>query len=139
MHNTDRQTEQDRNRAHVESIRDDLMAIYEGRVWRLEDGEEITLKEGEELTEEQEQGAEQVTFWDYFDDVLDIVYYTRGHAQDAEVLGVRLLVAYGGPNIYIDTYRGAIELYWWTDHAECDLWREVCDEIDAVFEEVFNC
>jgi len=32
-------------------------------------------------------------------------------------LGARLLVAFGGPNIWIDTSRGIVEGYWWQHSA----------------------
>ena len=126
------------NLRHIEAIRDDLKAIYEGRVYRLEDGEEITLEEGEELTEEQEEGAEAVTFFDYFADALDIIYYTRGR-EEGDILGARVMVTCGGPNIYVDTYRNTIELYWWSDRAECELWHEVADAITEALQEAYYC
>ena len=79
---------------------------------------------------------EPVYMLDYFDDVLDIEYRI---GSDREFLSVRLLVAYGGPNIYVDTWSQQVELYWWTDRASFPLSSEVCDQINTDFEELFNC
>lgn len=46
---------------------------------------------------------------DYLNDVLDIEYII---GSDREYRGARVLVAYGGPNIYIDTKSNIVEGYW---------------------------
>lgn len=79
---------------------------------------------------------EDFTVWDYVNDVLDIKYTID---SDREYFGVRLLVAFGGPNIYIDTVSGKVELYWWSDYAEYPLDRCVIEEIDNVFSEYYSC
>ena len=75
--------------------------------------------------------------WDYFtgDDVLDVDYTINSRM---EYKGVRLLVAFGGPNIYIDTNRGIVEGCWWTDHAEAWIPSEVCATIDDVWAEYYS-
>lgn len=53
--------------------------------------------------------------------------------------GVRLLVAYGGPNIWVDTVNGEVRGYWGGD--ECRVWldRDACDAIDAYEVEALQC
>lgn len=51
--------------------------------------------------------------WDYLNDILDIEYYLSSDRQT--VLGARILVAFGGPNIWIDTRFERVEGYWWGD------------------------
>jgi hypothetical protein len=51
--------------------------------------------------------------WDYLNDILDIEYYMSSDRQT--VLGARILVAFGGPNIWIDTRFERVEGYWWGD------------------------
>ena len=80
--------------------------------------------------------GEVATFYDYFNDALDIEY-TIG--SDKAYRGVRIMVACGGPNIYVDTRAGEVQLFWWTDHATAWVQREVCDAIDEVWEEYYNC
>ena len=74
--------------------------------------------------------------WDYFDDFLDIDYITN---YRKEYKACRVLVAFGGPNIYIDTYSGEVALYWWSDRASYPLSRDTMDVIDEWAEDYFNC
>ena len=71
--------------------------------------------------------------------VLDIEWII---ASDKEtVLGARLLVAFGGPNIWIDTRRGVVEGFWWGDHATADF-RTDSDSAEALaeaLETVWGC
>lgn len=86
--------------------------------------------------EVEESELEAVSIYDYFDDVFDIEYRI---GSDREYRSVSVMVACGGPNIYIDTRRKAVLLYWWTDFAEYPLSSSACDSIDCYFEELFNC
>ena len=51
---------------------------------------------------------------DYLKDVLDINYIIN---RDRTYKGARILVAFGGPNIWIDTSKGIVEGFWGTDSA----------------------
>ena len=55
---------------------------------------------------------EPMTAFDYLQDALDIEYIVNGKR---EVLGARILVAFGGPNIWINTRTNQVEGYWWGD------------------------
>lgn len=74
--------------------------------------------------------------YDYFQDVYDIEYRI---GSDRGFRSVRLMVACGGPNVYIDTASRAVELYWWSDHASYSLNDEAVEAINAEFEELFAC
>ena len=52
--------------------------------------------------------------FDYLQDALDIEYIV---SSKGEYLGARVLVAFGGPNIWVDTRRGIVEGAWWSNHA----------------------
>jgi hypothetical protein len=79
---------------------------------------------------------EQLSLWDYFNDVLDIEYRV---GSDKQLRSVQIMVAWGGPNIYIDTATKQVELYWWGDRASYPIDSDVCNEIDYIFEEYLNC
>ena len=100
---------------YCNSIYTELNAIYEGTATN-DDGE-------------------QATFYDYFQDPLDFEYTI---ASNGEYLGVRVYVALGGPNVWIDTRRGEIGGAWGADRADRWLPREICDEIDEIFSEYYN-
>lgn len=133
------------NRDHCRRIAEDLEAYAEGRVYRCpECGETVSFPDGmgdkyrcphcENVADIDEY--EPLGLWDYLSDVYDVEYYIGG---DKEVRGVRVMVACGGPNIYIDSKRRKVELYWWTDYAEWPLYSEVCDELDQWAEEYWGC
>lgn len=50
--------------------------------------------------------------YEYLEDVLDIEYIVNAKG---EYLGARILVAFGGPNIWINTRTKQVEGYWWGD------------------------
>lgn len=108
---------------YVDSIRDDLNKLYEA---------DFTDEERERLEEE----GEPTDVYTYFNDALDIEYIIGG-CKDFR--GVRIAVAIGGPNVYVDTRRGTIEGYWGSDEAEAWLPSEICDEINEMFEEIYEC
>jgi len=90
-------------------------------------GTEIDLIEGDH---------EHLSIYDYFSDVYDIEYRMNSQKEDRSI---RLMIACGGPNIYIDTDSKKVELYWWSDYAEYPLKSEVCELIDDFGEEMYRC
>ena len=106
----------------VTSIRDELNRLYEA---------DYTDEERDEM----EEYGEAYDFYSYFADALDIEYTIGGNM---DFLGARIAVALGGPNIYVNTRTGYVEGYWGTDKAEAWIPSEVCDEINAIFEEQYN-
>jgi len=52
--------------------------------------------------------------FDYLADALDIEYIVN---SDRTFKSARVLVTYGGPDIWIDFQTRAVELYWWGDRA----------------------
>ena len=121
------------NRERLEHIRSELEKIYNGNHYYI-DGE---LVDGEELTEEQMDDIEEATLYDYFEDgVLDVDYIVN---SQKEYKACRILIAYGGPNIYINTFSRELELYWWTESEKIELDSDICNMIDEYMEELFNC
>jgi hypothetical protein len=72
---------------------------------------------------------------DYLNDVLDIEYTVNGEGQ---YLGARILVAFGGPNIWVDTRRQTVEGAWWGDYYTESYHTDAMD-IDDACREVFSC
>jgi hypothetical protein len=50
--------------------------------------------------------------FNYFEDALDFEYLIDSHGQ---YRGARVLVAFGGPNIWINTRTNEVEGAWWQD------------------------
>lgn len=78
---------------------------------------------------------EQKSIYDYFEDVLDIEYRCDSRR---EFRSVQIMVACGGPNIYIDTASQKVELYWWGDRAEWPLDSDTVAAVDEWAEEMWN-
>ena len=133
------------NREHCKHIAETIEAITEGRVYQCEEcGEYVTMPayvgdkyrcpHCENVAEIEDYN--EVTIYDYTSDVYDIEYRI---GSDMQYRSVKIMVACGGPNIYIDTQEKAVRLYWWNEYAEYPLSYGACDVIDNEFEELFQC
>jgi hypothetical protein len=69
-----------------------------------------TIERGEYETES-EEGCNA---YDYLSSALDFQWIVQ---NDLTFIGARILVAFGGPNIWIDTSKKKIEASWWGDRA----------------------
>ena len=74
------------------------------------------------------------TAFDYLQDALDIEYIVNGKG---EYLGARVLVAFGGPNIWVNTRTGTVEGAWWADRAEASFTDNI--GLDDALSELWNC
>ena len=91
------------------------------------------MPDGEQIFE---GDLEIATIGDYFDDFYDVDYIV---GSDKKYKACRVLVAYGGPNIYIDTWEQEVQLSWWGEHAEAHIPDDLCEQIDEFFEMLCNC
>lgn len=72
---------------------------------------------------------------DCFVNVLGGSYYI---GLDGEFHGVRLLIAFGGPTIYIDTLHMAVEGYWGRDEWNEPLGTSVADDINTYWANCYH-
>lgn len=91
------------------------------------------LSEGFDSADLNDDG-EEITAFDYLEGALDIEYIVNGKG---EYLGARVLVAFGGPNIWVDTRRGIVEGAWWGEHATASFEDGI--GLDEALEELWNC
>lgn len=117
-----------RNRETCKHIAEQLELIADGCLYAGEDSEEHDVTDIDEVPED----WEQVTMSDYFADVYNVRYVLDG---DLAYVAVRLMVACGGPNIWVDTESERVELYWWGDRASYPLMSSAVSEIDALASE----
>lgn len=136
----------DENRDHCRSIALELEQYAAGNVYRCPDcGSLVDLPEdvGDKYkcpccgTVQETDDLEQQSLYDYFEDVYNIEY--RVGSDRETVNSVQLMVACGGPNIYIDTASRAVELYWWSERASYPISYDVCNEIDDWAQEMWSC
>lgn len=138
------------NYEHCRSIIETMEAYYKGVMYSYEN--EAYNTDGLEITENEEgeegyiiegefvsvDDMDQLSLYNYFSDgdIYDIKYTVDGNK---EYCGVRLMVACGGPNIYINTVSGDVELCWWGDDAWASMGSDLRNAIDEIWEEFYNC
>ena len=85
--------------------------------------------------ESYENEGEMMDGFEYLSGALDIEYIVN---SKREPLGARILVAFGGPNIWINTRNKQVEGYWWGD--SCVLsYRQDCIGLDDAIESLWEC
>ena len=73
--------------------------------------------------------------FDYIADVLDVNWVLDANR---EFLGARLLVSFGGPNIWIDTAKQTVEGRWWGDSFTASYNHDEMD-VQGACAEWFGC
>jgi hypothetical protein len=94
-----------------------------------------TLENGFEGFMEADEYGDTQTAFDYLQDVLDIEYIVN---SKKEYLGARVLMAFGGPNIWINTRTKQVEGYWWGDSCIMSYDKDEIN-IDSALSELYNC
>lgn len=77
------------------------------------------------------------SWWDYFSDVYATEYRLAADRQTLK--SVKLCIAVGGPDIFIDTGDNLVKLYWHGEYAEAYIPSYVSDQITEAFEELYHC
>ena len=77
---------------------------------------------------------ESSSAFDYLESALDIEYIVNGKR---EYLGARVLVAFGGPNIWVNTRTKTVEGYWWGDSATASFKDNI--GLDDALETLWDC
>jgi hypothetical protein len=76
-----------------------------------------------------------MTGFEWLEDVLDIEWVLN---SSFEYRSARVLVAFGGPNIWVDFGAKRVELYWWGDEARAYFYHDAMG-IDEALEELYEC
>lgn len=113
-----------------------LAQEYADRMWQdirdnVENGTPFGIREEDDGYGDE---GDELTAYDYLQDALDI-RYTVNAAR--EYLGARILVGYGGPNVWIDTNTNALEVYW-GQTATRYLPSEFIEQLDVALEELWD-
>jgi hypothetical protein len=113
-------------KAHVLSI---IKDIENGVLVTQEDINDGLYDDG------QYEAGDIISGMDYISDTLDINWVLN---SDRSYRGARLLVAFGGPNIYIDTVKNTVEGYWWGDSYTESFTVDAMD-IQGQCQELYEC
>ena len=99
-----------------------------------EENDMYIMADGEEFCE---RDVYPVDILEWLGDSVYDVEYTVGSKRDYR--GVMLMIACGGPDIYLNTRTGDVELYWWNESARYPMSSDVVNMIDSMYEELFAC
>lgn len=111
-----------------------LEKIINGELFIGNDGEYT-----ENDTDENGDELEQVSLCDYFTDGIYKIQFTVADKYADTVDGVRIMVACGGPNIYIDTNLRKVELFWWNEYACYDFFSDLEKALVEFANELYFC
>lgn len=135
------------NTAHCIAIANELDALASsnkircpecGEIVNLpyEEGEGVEFDCGCKIDIDDLDDLDGVTMWDYLEDnALDIEYTIN---SDLSYKAARVLITFGGPNIYIDTNTSRVELYGGSSKACAYIGYRTRDAIDAYLEDEYN-
>lgn len=148
--------DQDRLTNHVQSIVDTIENGYftkdsldilqdeaaDSDSWYIYDYDNNDVLDNQWFQTEQEakeyldnhQGVE-VSGFDYLSDVLDINWILN---SDRTYKAAKVLVAFGGPNIWINTEKQQVEGYWWGSQSIIP-YNQDSIGLDETLNEIFNC
>lgn len=134
------------NRAHCKHIAESLDEYVNDCVKRCPHCGEIHVRDWSDVGDvfkcpncddvDSVDNWEWLTVWDYLTDAYDVEFRV---GSDKEVRSVRVMVACGGPNIYINTASGDVELYWWTDTARYGLSRDAINAVNEWAADYWGC
>lgn len=110
-------------KAMCENIKKELTTLYEANFTDAE-------------IEAMQEAGEATSLYDYFNDILDYEFTINA---DKSYKSVKIWVALGGPNICIDTTYNEIRGFWGSDRESAWLPSEIAEEIDSIFEAIYNC
>lgn len=83
-----------------------------------------------------EGDLEQLGIIDWLGDALDIEFRC---SERKEYRSARVMVACGGPNIYIDTASKQVKLYLWSERASYPISSDAAAVLDDCLEEYWDC
>lgn len=136
----------DENWEHCRRISDDIDAYVNGEYKRCPDCGEIHRRDWDDIADAfrcpncgeiaSVDDWDTLSIWEYLEDTLDIEYRC---SSSKEYRSIQIMVAWGGPNIYLDTGSKAVELYWWGEKARYSLSSAAVEAIDEWAEEMWRC
>lgn len=80
------------------------------------------------------ENLREFSAYDYLEDVLDINYIV---GSSGSYKGAKILVCFGGPNIWVDTDEGLIKGYWWGESVRISFYDRI--GLDDALEELYAC
>ena len=82
-----------------------------------------------------EDNGEELYAFDYLQDVLDIMYVVN---SNKEYQGALIQLAWGGPNVWLDTMDRTLIVSWGSDRVRRPVPLAFCDYLDETLAELFD-
>lgn len=81
------------------------------------------------------------TLWEYLTnlDIYDCKFTVELGRKGLDYRSVRVMLACGGPNVYLDTEEGALLGFWGSDKETLYLDRDIVEELNDFYEDYYNC
>lgn len=118
------------NQKYCKRVADEITAYYEGRAYRDTDGEIIA-------TDKPDGSMEQLSLYDYLDDVLDVEYIVQSDRKT--LAGVKVWITLGGPSVWIDTQGQTVDFHWGGECASWGIPYDAADEITQIYQDLWDC
>jgi predicted RNA-binding Zn-ribbon protein involved in translation (DUF1610 family) len=138
-------TAEDENRSHCKHIAQELDAYVNDEVKRCPECGEIHRRDWGQVGDlfkcpncgevTSLDDWEWLSIWDFLSDVFDVEYRC---GSDREYRSVRVMVACGGPNIYLNSATKDVELYWWNERSRYPMSYEAAEALDQWAEDCWN-
>lgn len=90
----------------------------------------VAVKELDPIIHKKYEDNEEGTY--YFNDTYNTDFIWR---MGYGLMGVRIMVACGGPNIWVDTFEKAVHGYWGGSEAIAYLTNDCCEKIEKEFDD----
>ena len=142
-------SDEERNKNLCKSIAQEIEAYCEMRMYLCPDCREIFEWNNDDYDLEENEYScphcgktidadelEALSIYDYLGkNVYDVEYRidAKGNYKSVEVM-----VAVGGPNIYIDTADNYVKLFWWRERAEYSFFSNVGNALDEYYEQEYE-
>ena len=131
----------DMARKHAESLAGSIKAAVEAGApfgyTNAYTGEWCDWEDFEQIPEDERGDYTEASAFDWLGDALNIDYVVGSDRET--VKGGRIMVGFGGPNVWVDTMTNTVDVSWWSDEASVRIPREFCERIDDALQELWNC
>lgn len=85
-----------------------------------------------------DEDGNEIDVWDWMENVLDIRYIFTKNERGLELIGAQLLLAFGGPNAWLNTLTQQFEVSWWSETQYAAAPIELCAAINEALSETIE-
>ena len=84
--------------------------------------------------------ADEISVYDYLADrIFDMACTVSLEYNGLTLRGCKVMIACGGPNVYLNTNSGDVELFWWNEQGRYPMSGDVVEAVDEFAREMLEC